>query len=207
MARLQLPENILEARRRAGGDQWDELWDGELHMVPIATVIHREIESLLTFWLHKHWAEPNGCRAYWQINVSEPDAWPKNYRIPDVVMYTPERFDRDRNEYFNGGPDAVVEIHCPDDEAYEKLGFYAKVGVREVWIIDRDSRFVQIFEFDGEVCHARQPDAEGWITSLVAGAEMRTEDGKLAIQLIGRPETLIRLPEIDETRFRRTTGV
>ena len=39
--------------------------------------------------------------------------WPNNYRIPDLVLLTPERFDIDCNEYFDGGPDAVVEIRSP----------------------------------------------------------------------------------------------
>jgi hypothetical protein len=88
---------------------------------------HQDFEYGLEFWLREHWAKPNGCRVYHQINVAEPGTWPDNYRIPDLVLLTPARFHIDCNEYFDGGPDVVVEIHSPDDEAYEKLGFYAMI--------------------------------------------------------------------------------
>jgi hypothetical protein len=29
-----VPEHILEWRRRTGADQWDEMWEGVLHMAP-----------------------------------------------------------------------------------------------------------------------------------------------------------------------------
>jgi Uma2 family endonuclease len=138
---------------------------------------------------------PNGCHVYHQINVAERGTWPDNYRIPDLVLLTPARFPIDRNEYFDGGPDAVVEIHSPDDEAYEKLDFYAKVGVREVWIIERDTKRPEIFELVGDEYRAREAGAGGWLKSDVAGAELRaTAVGELEIRIAGRDDTLARLP-------------
>src|SRR6185312_13051072 len=102
-----------------------------------------------------------------------PGTWPNNYRIPDLVLLTPARFDIDCNEYFDGGPDAVVEIHSRGDESYEKFDFYAKVGVREVWVIDRDTRRPEIFELVGSDYHPIEPSASGWTLSQVAQVEMR----------------------------------
>jgi Uma2 family endonuclease len=65
--------------------------------------------------------------------VAPPGGWPDNHRIPDLVLLTPARFAIDRNEYFEGAPDVVVEIRSPGDESYEKRDFYAALGgVRNV---------------------------------------------------------------------------
>ena len=190
-----VPEHILQWRRRTGADQWDEMWEGTLHMAPSPNREHQEFEFELELWLRQHWAEPSGSRVYHQINVAEPGTWPNNYRIPDLVLLTPARFDIDRNEYFDGGPDAVVEIHSPDDEAYLKFDFYAKVGVREIWIIDRDSRRPELFELAGDEYRQARANSDGWLRSAVAGVELRgSTAGKLEIRIAGRQETIAELP-------------
>jgi Uma2 family endonuclease len=63
---------------------------------------------------------------------------PTDYRIPDRA-------------YFRGGPDEtwnstaaiVVEILSPEDESRRKLGFYFRVGVEEVLIVDPDEHIVE----------------------------------------------------------------
>jgi Uma2 family endonuclease len=190
-----VPEHILEGRRRTGADQWDEMWEGVLHMAPSPNRDHQDFELSLAMWLRLNWAGPNGCRVYHQINVSEPGTWPNNYRIPDLVLLTPTRFEIDCNEYFDGGPDIVVEIHSPGDEAYDKLDFYAKLNVLEVWIIDRDTKQPEILELVGDEYRARQPAAEGWYRSAVAGIELRpAANDKLEIRIAGREDTQARLP-------------
>jgi Uma2 family endonuclease len=189
-----VPEHILEWRRRTGADQWDEMWEGILHMAPAPNRDHQDLEGSLEAWLRRYWAEPNGCRVYHQINVSEPGTWPNNYRIPDLVLLTPQRFDIDCNEYFDGGPDAVVEIHSPGDEAQDKLEFYAKVNVREVWMIDRDTRRPEVFELVAGEYRPREPGGAGWLRSDVAGVETRATGEKLEIRVVGRNDSLEQLP-------------
>src|SRR5258705_9292127 len=63
-----VPEHILEWRRRNGADQWDEMWEGVLHMTPSPNREHQDIEGALEFWLRLNWAQPQGCRVYHQIN-------------------------------------------------------------------------------------------------------------------------------------------
>ena len=74
-----VPQHILEWRRRTGADQWDEMWEGVLHMAPSPNRDHQDLELTLAMWLRVNWAEPNGCRIYTRINVSEPGTWPDNY--------------------------------------------------------------------------------------------------------------------------------
>ena len=48
---LQAPESLLEERRRLGNDLFDEVWDGELHMVPPPSRWHQRFEGELFFIL------------------------------------------------------------------------------------------------------------------------------------------------------------
>src|SRR5579885_2888351 len=96
--------------------------------------------------LYEHWARARKAKVYHGINLAPVGGWPdKNYRVPDLVLLTPERFSIDRNEYFEGPPDVVVEIHTPGDEAYEKLRFYTELGVPEVCIIHRENKEREIY--------------------------------------------------------------
>lgn len=38
---LEVPQGLLEERRRKGLDVWDEVWDGVLHMVPPPSGVHQ----------------------------------------------------------------------------------------------------------------------------------------------------------------------
>jgi len=190
-----IPNAILDWRRRTGADRWDEMWEGVLHMAPSPNREHQALEYRLLRSLDDHWAQPNGCRVYHQINIAGPGNWTENFRIPDLVLLTPERFHIDRNEYFDGGPDAVVEIRGPGDESYEKLEFYFDLGVIEVWIIDRDTKHPELFARAAEGFQRRDAETSGWVRSLLAGTEMRaTDQGKLEIRLSNRPETAALLP-------------
>jgi Uma2 family endonuclease len=190
-----VPEHILEWRRRTGADRYDEMWEGVLHMAPVPNREHQDFAFALAMWLRLNWANPNGCRVHLEINIAEEGTWPDNYRIPDLVLLTPARFHIDRNEYFDGGPDAVVEIHSPGDEAYEKLDFYAKVGVREVWIIERDTKQPEIYELVGNEYRSLEAGADGWLTSKITDSELRkTASGELEIRVANRADTQARLP-------------
>ena len=82
-----------------------------------------------------------------------------------------------------GGPDAVIEIRSPDDETYEKLPFFARLGVRDVIVIDRDTRDVEISRLAGSHYVAVQKDREGWLHSEALRVRFtRTDSSQLVIQ-------------------------
>ena len=71
-------------------------------------------------------------------NVSDqPKRWRTNYRCPDVAVFLPGNPAEDRGSHWFGGPDFAVEILSRFDRIREKFGFYAKVGVRELLLVDR----------------------------------------------------------------------
>jgi len=159
-------------------------------MNPAPSRLHQEIEKLLLIWLETNWARPGGNRVYHQINVSMPGRWPTDFRIPDVVLLKPERFHVDRDEYFAGPPNVVIEIRNPDDETYDKLSFYAALGVDEVWIINRDSRSIEIHALNDHTYQQQRPAEDGWLRSHVTDIELCTTDAaQLEIRRAADPDT------------------
>jgi Uma2 family endonuclease len=180
----RVPPDILALRKRTGADQWDEMWEGVLHMTPAPNFDHQQFQCALTTWLETHWAQPNGHLVCPQVNVAAVGGWPDDYRIPDVVLLGKDRFHINHNEYLEGPPTAVVEIHSPGDEAYEKLDFYADLGVPEVWIIDRDAKTPAVYLLRAGRYDELSPDDDGWLHSPATGARMRVEAGpRLGIQM------------------------
>jgi Uma2 family endonuclease len=191
-----VPPDILAWRKRTGADRWDEMWEGELHMVPMPNREHQDLEWAMETYLRLRWARSRKAKVYHNINLAAPGGWPNNYRIPDLVLLRPERFGIDHNAYFEGAPDAVVEIRSPDDETYEKLGFYAELGVPEVWIVDRDSKAPEIHVLQAGRDEKQAADANGWVQSALTGIELRAgTPGKLAMRLAGDETTREDLPE------------
>ena len=115
-----------------------------------------------------NWAKPRGNKVYHQINLAAPGGWPnRNFRVPDLVLLTPPRFGIDHNEYFEGAPDVIIEIHSPEDESYDKLPFYADLRVPEVWIVHRDTREPQVYVLGREGYRQQPAENRGWIVSPV----------------------------------------
>jgi Uma2 family endonuclease len=190
-----VPVHVLEWRRRTGADRYDEMWDGVLHMPPVPSRDHQDLEWSLETWLRLRWAPPCGARVYHQINVARPGRWPQDYRIPDLVLLTPARFGIDRDQYFDGGPEVVVEIRSPGDETDDKLPFYADIGVLEVWVIDREAKTPHVLVLEGDGWVEAAPDAEGWVKSRFAGVELQARDRKLAVRLAGEPASEAVFPD------------
>jgi Uma2 family endonuclease len=187
---------ILAWRLHTGVHRWDEIWEGVWHLMPSPNWEHRDLEGELYTYLRSHWARPRGAKVYIQINLAAPGGWPENYRIPDLLLVSPQRFAIDCDEYFEGAPDAVVEIHSPDDEAYEKRRFYAELGVPEVWIIHRDTKVPEIYLLRNGRYRKQRANGGGWVRSPGTGVELRAgKPGKLAIRMNGDEGTRADLPE------------
>jgi Uma2 family endonuclease len=190
-----VPDSLLEARRRSGADRWDEMWEGVLHMPPMPNRSHQDLEWAMETWLRQFWASKSGGKCYHQINVASVGGWPSNYRIPDLVLLTPDRFSIDKNEYFEGAPAVVVEIRSPGDETYEKFDFYAQLGVPELWVIDRQSCVPELYRLDAGRYEEIPVDDAGYRSSLITRVRLghRAPD-KLVVQLEDDPATRAELP-------------
>jgi len=165
-------------------------------MPPAPNRDHQGFQFELEAWLRTHWARPQGNEVYHEINVTPPGGWPNDYRIPDLVLLRPDRFEIDRNEYFEGAPTVVVEIRSPGDESYEKMPFYAELGVPEVWIIDRSTKAPEVYHLRGGEYQQQTPDGDGWLHSAATGVQLRPEaGGKIALRIVGNDDSRRLLPE------------
>jgi len=88
----EISPELLQSRKRLGIDLWDEMWEGELHMPPAPNRTHQDFQWEFVYWLRSFWAKPSGCRVHGSVNVASIGGWPKDFRVPDIVLLTPDRF-------------------------------------------------------------------------------------------------------------------
>ena len=172
----------LERRRKLGLDHWDEMWEGVLHMAPAPAFEHQRMQSELAAFLVILFKRKQRGTIVGAINVFDERSRLPDYRIPDFTFVAAGREEVIAEDGIRGGaPDAVIEIRSPGDETYEKLPFFARLGVREVVVIDRDTKRTEVFRLAGEQYLAVAADREGWVPSealrvrfrLVPGAKPR----------------------------------
>jgi len=141
---------MIARRRRMGADRFDEVWDGVYVMSPIADNEHQFLAMEIAAVLRNFVRPEIGERVFPGCNISDqPDGWTHNYRCPDVAVFLSGNTAEDRLTHWYGGPDLAVEILSPKDRSRRKLSFYARVGVRELWLVDRRRWAVEVYHRDG----------------------------------------------------------
>ena len=157
-------------------------------MPPLANNPHQETVGFLTPIYHE--VAPPGSRVFPGANVSDqPDDWKKNFRCPDVVVVLPGSLAVDRFTHWFGGPDFLTEIKSPGDDTLEKIPFYSQIKVRELLIIERDTRVLRLLQYNGQELVDVQPTAfkgKQWLMSEVLPLAFRE------ITHQGQPRTEIR---------------
>ncbi len=129
---------VLQSRRASGADRYDEVWDGVYVMSPMANNEHQSLTTELAAAISTIIDWQSRGRTLAGANVSDSrDNWNHNYRIPDVLVFLNDSPAIDCGTHWFGGPDFAIEIVSPGDRTLEKLDFYAKVGTRELLVIDR----------------------------------------------------------------------
>src|SRR5688572_7431803 len=135
---LEVDPSLLEQRRRLGLDRFDEMWEGVLHVSAAPASEHQRIVEELLIFLKPLLRRTQRGVLRSQINVFDEASPVENYRIPDLTFVAAGREALVAEDGIRkGGPDAVIEVRSPGDESYEKLPFYAKLGIRKVLIVDR----------------------------------------------------------------------
>ena len=156
--------DALIARRQALGiDTFDEVWEGSYHVAPAAHPAHGYVDNELAALLAPV-ARSVGLVGTGPFNLGEPD----DYRVPD-------------RGYHRGLPTTtwvptaavVVEVVSPDDETYEKFGFYASHGVDELVVADPAARTVTCWTRDGATYRQARESAvlgvtEQWLRDSIA---------------------------------------
>jgi hypothetical protein len=133
-----LRNRLIRQRRRTGADRFDEVWDRVYVISPEADNLHQQIAFRLACAIDQANGGPSAGTTFTGVNVSDREThWKRNYRCPDVALFLPGNPAQDRGSHWLGGPDFAVEIISPYDRSRHKMQFYAKVGVRELLLIDR----------------------------------------------------------------------
>jgi Uma2 family endonuclease len=179
----------LKAQRQASdAARFDEVWDGVYVVAPVANYEHQWLAAEILVALHSVLPALGGGKVMNGINVSDrEDGWVQNYRVPDLAVILASNSGKVCDAHFFGGPDFVVEIISPEELAREKLGFYAKVGVRELLVIDRDPWALELFRLAGDeltlVCRSTANDSER-IGSEVLPLTFSLESGSPQPQIV-----------------------
>lgn len=126
-------EALLERRRRAGVDLFDEVWEGVYHMVPAPGDAHALIDSQLHLLLAPL-AQAAGLAMSGQFNLGKGN---DDFRVPDAGLHRSTGW----GTWEHAAP-LVIEIVSPDDQSWQKLPFYAEHEVDEVLIVDPTERTV-----------------------------------------------------------------
>jgi Uma2 family endonuclease len=180
---LHVTDEELADRRRKGIDRFDEMWEGVIHMAPAPFYDHQRIVMAVAMFLGGLCEQGGRGVLAIGINVFNEASAAPDYRIPDFTFV---RSGREhilaRDGIRGGGPDAVIEIRSPDDETYEKLPFFARLGVREVLVIDRDTKQPEVFRLAGTQYIAVQADADGWLRSETMRVRLSGTAGSLVIE-------------------------
>lgn len=167
---LEVPEALLEDRRRREIDRWDEMWEGVLHMAPPPSGHHQRLASELLVVLAPLVKE-RGL-------VISPETGlfrvTDDYRIPDVMVARPDQLS-DRG--VDGSAVLVVEVRSPHDETDLKVPWYAEQGVEAALVIEPGSRHFELY-----LSRAGRPvlvssDPDGVVPLDVLGARLSTVPG------------------------------
>lgn len=140
---------------------WDEkdrieIINGEAFMMAPPSVNHQRISGALFSQLYDYlkgkkcevFAAPFGVRLF-----EEEGDYPENVDTmvePDLsVVCSPGKLD---DHGCKGAPDLVIEILSPSTRRHDrmtKFNLYQRAGVKELWIVDPDTRDVQTFILEG----------------------------------------------------------
>ena len=170
---LDAPQAMLDERRRLGHDVRDEMWDGVLHMVPPPGGAHQVFAGGIYSVIYPL-AAARGLLALYETGLFGSV---RDYRVPDMMVLRREHVS-DRGAE---AAELVIEVRSKDDETYDKIDFYGRLGVSEMIVAHPHDSRVELFRALGGRLVPVQPGASGELTSEVLGIVLRTVDGKLEI--------------------------
>jgi Uma2 family endonuclease len=173
----QVSEDLIERRKKLGIDHKDEVWDGVYVIMPDPTIEHQRVVKRLTAILASVVDDERRGEAFPGTNVSDRRAgWEHNFRAPDVVVVLEGSRAKNCRTHWFGGPDLLVEVQSPGDDTDLKIPFYARIGVRELLVIHRDTRQLRLFRHDGADLSPVEPGevyGKKWLVSSVVPLAFR----------------------------------
>lgn len=170
---LEPDQEWLDERRRRGLDHKDEVWDGVLHVAPAPTSWHQRITTRLVEVLGGL-ARSAELEVIIETSILDPRDHDRNYRTPDLLVIRPDRLIPRGTE---GPVELAIEVLSANDESRDKMPFYAARGVKELWLVDPETRAVEVYVLRGGTYFAILPDDVGRVRAPALGLELQVVDG------------------------------
>ncbi|MCE3017999.1 MAG: Uma2 family endonuclease [Pirellula sp.] len=193
----EIAEELIAKRQASGGDRYDEVWNGVYVMSPIANNEHQSLATQLAciFGSIIDWRGLGFTLAGANVSDREDD-WTKNYRVPDVLVFSNDTKAINRHTHWFGGPELAIEIVSRGDKTLEKLDFYAAVGTQELLVIDRHPWKLTMYRYNAlskslEISECSEVSAEP-IASRIFPIQFRWNTIESCIQILDSSGTLIR---------------
>jgi Uma2 family endonuclease len=131
-----------------------QLIQGELSMAPAPNRYHQEISANIEFLLRRYLeVHPIGklYDAPFDVYLTE-----HNVFQPDILFVANDRLGILTEEGAAGAPTLVVEILSPRTAALDRTAkkqVYAESGVEELWLVDPESKRVEIYRLQQDPHH------------------------------------------------------
>jgi len=159
-----------------------ELLEGDLVLVPSPTEYHQRISGNLEFILRQFIRERDLGQVYHApLDVVLGEGEEREVVQPDIFFISKERSKIITEEEIRGAPDLVVEITSPGTEERDrgyKRTLYACHGVKEYWIVDPETKTVEVLVLGkrGFEKAAAYGEADRLRSPLLAGLEIKLEE-------------------------------
>lgn len=139
-------KELLAQRRASGADRYDEVWEGTYVTSPLPSLEHQRIVRRLTVIFDQILESLGRGEMFPGANLTDRvENWETNFRCPDIVVILDKSRVTTLESAIVGGPEFLVEVASPGDRWPEKLAFYTEIGVRELLVIDRDKKRLELF--------------------------------------------------------------
>ena len=156
-----------------------QLIEGDLYMAPAPNRFHQDIsrnlEVALAIYLSEH---PIGVLydAPFDVYLSEIDVFQ-----PDLLVVLNENRGILTDAGAQGPPDFVVEVLSAKTRQLDlvhKKKVYARMGIRELWIVDPDQKDVTVYRFDQDATNpaAKLSGLEELSSPLLPGFQFALEN-------------------------------
>jgi Uma2 family endonuclease len=147
------------------------LIDGEIIEMPTPIPEHQDAAGDVYVWL-KNKVKTMGGRAFIAPLAIILDEY--NAPEPDVFWIAPDGKAKVEKKRIVGAPDFIAEVSSPSTVRFDKtkkLNLYKKFGVRELWFIDPEARFIEVWALqDGTLQYVAGYAFEDTFTSPLFGA-------------------------------------
>ncbi len=146
-----------------------QLIEGELVMTPTPNPRHQIILGRI----FRHLSDFADKKTKGFVILSPIDLYLDNENAfqPDIVFISKDRNNIIKEDGIYGPPDLVIEILSPSTAGYdlkEKFRVYERSGVKEYWIVDPETKPVEIYSnIEGRFSLSAKAEEKGEVRSLL----------------------------------------